>query len=71
VMNNSAVARSSSPPGFAGPAAHETLLLCARVVGTEIDIRLVRLSPSSSWTRGSWSTSDCRQGSSSAPEHAS
>ena len=38
--------RSSSPPGFAGPAAYETLLLCGRVVGTEVDIRLVRLSQS-------------------------
>ena len=61
----------SSPSGLAGPAAHETLLLCGRVVGTEVGIPLVRLSPSFSWTRGSWSTSDCRHGPSSAPEHAS
>jgi hypothetical protein len=39
--------------------------------GTEVGIRLVRLSPSFSWTRGSLSTSDCRHGPSSAPEHAS
>src|SRR5208282_4444180 len=63
--------RFSSPPGLAGPAAHETLLLCGCVVGTEVGIPLVRLSPSFSWTRGSLSTSDCRQGPSSAPEHAS
>ena len=43
----------------------------ARVVGTEVGIPLVRLSPSKSWTRGPWSTSDCRHGPSSAPEHAS
>ena len=61
----------SSPSGLAGPAAHETLLLCGRVVGTEVGILLVRLSPLFSWTRGSWSTSDCRHGPSSAPEHAS
>ena len=61
----------SSPPGLAGPAAHETLLLCGRVVGTEVGIPLVRLSPIFSWTRGSWSTSDCCHGPSSAPEHAS
>jgi hypothetical protein len=30
----------------------------------------VRLSLRSSWTRGSWSISDCRHGLSSAPEHA-
>src|SRR5215468_11659931 len=47
------------------------LLLCACVVGTEVGVFLVRLSPFSSWTRGSWSTSDCRHGPSSAPEHAS
>ena len=57
--------------GLAGPAAHETLLLCGCVVGTEVGILLVRLSPPFSWTRGSWSTSDCRHGPSSAPEHAS
>jgi hypothetical protein len=28
----------SSPPGLAGPAAHETLLLRGRVVGTEVGI---------------------------------
>ena len=61
----------SSPSGLAGPAAHETLLLCGCVVGTEVGILLVRLSPSFSWTRGSLSTSDCRHGLSSAPEHAS
>src|SRR6266853_1277777 len=65
------LAQLSSPPGFAGPAAHETLLLCGRVVGTEVGNPLVRLSPKLSWTRGSWSTSDCRHGPSSAPEHAS
>ena len=65
------VFRFSSPSGLAGPAAHETLLLCGCVVGTEVGILLVRLSPSFSWTRGSWSTSDCRHGPSSAPEHAS
>src|SRR5262249_49591359 len=27
----------SSPSGLAGPAAHETLLLCGCVVGTEVD----------------------------------
>jgi hypothetical protein len=26
----------SFPPGYAGPAAHETLLRCGRVVGTEV-----------------------------------
>src|SRR5207253_4906057 len=52
--------------GLARPAAHETLLLCGRVVGTEVGIPLVRLSPLFSWTRGSWSTSDCRHGPSSA-----
>ena len=61
----------SSPSGLAGPAAHETLLLCGCVVGTEVGILLVRLSPSFSWTRGSLSTSDCGHGLSSAPEHAS
>jgi hypothetical protein len=61
----------SFPSGLAGPAAHETLPLCGRVVGIEVGIRLVRLSPLFSWTRGSWSTSDCRHGLSSAPEHAS
>ena len=60
----------SFPPGLAGPAAHETLLFYG-VVGTEVDAYLVRLSPILSWTRGSWSTSDCRHGPSSAPEHAS
>ena len=63
--------RFSSPSGLAGPAAHETLLLCGCVVGTEVGILLVRLSPSFSWTRGSLSTSDCGHGLSSAPEHAS
>ena len=63
--------QSSLAPGFGRPAAHETLLLCGRVVGTEVGISLVRLSPKSSWTRGSLSTSDCRHGPSSAPEHAS
>ena len=47
------------------------LLFCGRVVGTEVAIRLVQLSPFISWTRGSWSTSDCRHGPPSAPEHAS
>ena len=51
--------------------AHETLPFCGRVVGVEVGIPLVRLSPLFSWTRGSWSTSDCRHGPSSAPEHAS
>ena len=32
---------------------------------------LVQSSPNTSWTRGSQSTSDCRHGSSLAPEHAS
>jgi hypothetical protein len=36
----------SSPSGLAGPTAHETLLLCGCVVGTEVGILLVRLSPS-------------------------
>src|SRR5215831_13791364 len=40
------------------PTAHETLLACV-VVGTEVGVSLVRLSPSPSWTRGSGSTSDC------------
>ena len=40
------------------PTAHETLLLCV-VVGTEVGVSLVRLSPFPSWTRGSGSTSDC------------
>src|ERR1700704_3913214 len=62
---------TSSPSGFARPTAHETLLLCGRVVGTEVGTSLVRLSPNTSWTRGSWSTSDCGHGPSSAPEHAS
>ena len=61
----------SSPSGLAGPTAHETLLLCGCVVGTEVGILLVRLSPTFSWTRGSWNTSDCRHGPSSVPEHAS
>ena len=60
----------SFPSGLAGPAAHETLLLCGCVVGTEVGIRLVRLSPMRSWTRGSLRTSDCRHGPSLAPEHA-
>jgi hypothetical protein len=47
------------------------LLFCGRIVGTEVGIPLVRISPLVSWTRGSWSTSDCRHGPSSAPEHAS
>src|SRR6202011_5015413 len=34
-------------------------------------IGLVRISPRTSWTRGSLSTPDCRHGPSSAPEHAS
>ena len=63
--------RFSSPSGLAGPAAHETLLLCGCVVGIEVGILLVRLSPRFSWTWGSWSTSDCRHGPSSVPEHAS
>jgi hypothetical protein len=33
---------SSPPPGLARPAAHETMLLCGRVVGTEVGIPLVR-----------------------------
>ena len=37
--------RFSSPPGLAGPAAHETLLVCGRVVGTEVGFPLVRLKP--------------------------
>src|SRR5215471_8631488 len=57
----------SSPPGLAGPAAHETVLLCGRVVGTEVGISLVQLSPPISWTRGSWSTSDCCHGPSFGP----
>ena len=61
----------SFPSGLAGPAAHETLPFCGRVVGIEVGIRLARLSPLFSWTRGSWSTSDCRHGPSSVPEHAS
>jgi hypothetical protein len=36
----------------------------------EVGNPLVRLSPSLSWTRGSWSTSDCRHGPSLVPEHA-
>jgi hypothetical protein len=35
----------SSPPGLAGPAAHETLLLCGRVVGIEVGHPLVRSKP--------------------------
>jgi len=35
----------SSPSGLAGPAAHETLLICGRVVGTEVGFPLVRLKP--------------------------
>jgi hypothetical protein len=60
----------SFSPGLAGPAAHKTLLFYG-VVGTEVDFDLVRLSPILSWTRGSWSTSDCCHGPSLAPEHAS
>jgi hypothetical protein len=60
---------SSSPPGLAGPAAHETLLLCGRVVGTEVGIPLVRLSPLSSYflaqncgRRGcGWNRNVCRK----------
>ena len=37
----------SFPSDLAGPAAHETLLLCGCVVGTEVGILLVRLSPNS------------------------
>src|ERR1700686_5810880 len=40
----------SFPSGLAGPAAHETLPFCGRVVGIEVGIRLVRLSPLFSWT---------------------
>jgi len=65
------ITRFSFPSGLAGPAAHETLPFCGRAVGIEVGIPLVRLSPRFSWTRGSWSTSDCRHGPSSAPEHAS
>jgi hypothetical protein len=32
----------SFPSGLAGPAAHETLPFCGRVVGIEVGIRLVR-----------------------------
>ena len=35
----------SSPSGLAGPAAHETLLICGRVVGTEVGFPLVQLMP--------------------------
>jgi hypothetical protein len=35
--------RFSSPSGFARPTAHETLLLCGCVVGTEVGILLVRV----------------------------
>jgi hypothetical protein len=53
----------SFPSGLARPAAHETSCYprpC--VVGTEVGVFLVRLSPQLSWTRGSWSTSDYRHG---------
>src|SRR5215471_3747286 len=62
---------TSFPPGLTRPTAHETYFATLPdVVGTEVGIRLVRLSPHISWTRGSWSTSDCRHGPPSAPEHA-
>jgi hypothetical protein len=60
----------SSTPGVAGPAGHETRLPCGGGDGTEVGNRLVRLSPFLSWTRGSLSTSDCRHGPLSVPEHA-
>src|SRR5260370_42208830 len=53
------------------PAANETVLGLRRAVGTEVVHWLGAISPRTSWTRGSLSTPDCRQGSSSAPEHAS
>jgi hypothetical protein len=35
----------SSPSGVAGPAADETLLLCGRVVGTEVGIPFGAIKP--------------------------
>src|SRR5215469_17693283 len=46
----------------ADPQRMKHLLDCCRVVGTEVGFLLVRCSPCSSWTRGSWSTPDCATG---------
>src|SRR6516225_10364102 len=46
----------------ADPQRMKHLLDCCRVVGTEVGFLLVRCSPCSSWTRGSWSTPDCVTG---------
>ncbi len=41
-----------------------------RVVGIEVGMRLVRISPCNSRTRNPLSTPDCRHGRFTAPEHA-
>jgi hypothetical protein len=57
----------SSPPALAD--LHPMKLDSHRVVGTEVGLSLVPSSPFLSWTRGPRSTSPCRHGPSSAPEH--
>ena len=61
-----AAGRSRGEPSFFGVLYRalpdlqpmKLFVLCGRVVGTEVDNPLVRVSPIWSWTRGSWST--CR-----------
>src|SRR5260370_20220158 len=56
------------------PAIDETCkrvgVECFRVVGTEVGMSLVRISPCNSRTRNPLSTPDCRHGRFTAPEHA-
>jgi hypothetical protein len=63
----------SSPPATPPALAdlHPMKLDSHRVVGTEVGLSLVPSSPFFSWTRGPRSTSPCRHGPSSAPEHVS
>jgi hypothetical protein len=72
----------SSPPAYRRPAAHETVIKRRRRPkasrGACATMRTLRRSPGSAlpwcgkptaqWTRGSWSTSNCRDEPSSAPE---
>ena len=60
---------SSSPPALPTHSELNTDTF-AGVVGIEVDSSIGASSPPSSWTRGSWSTPDCRHGPSLAPEHA-
>src|SRR5260221_14786545 len=61
----------SSPPGFGRTyRARNFCYSAAASAAPKVGNPLVRLSPFLSWTRGSWSTSDCRHGPSSVPEHA-